>query len=120
MATLERNHESLLRAGPQRVSPFFVPMLIANMASGHVCMRFGLRRPNFCVTTACAAGTHAIGEAYKIIQRADADVMLSGGCAAAVTLRRAGGFWAMRAISARNDMPQHASRTFDKMRDGLE
>jgi 3-oxoacyl-[acyl-carrier-protein] synthase II len=119
MATLERNHESLLRAGPQRISPFFVPMLIANMASGHVSMRFGLRGPNSCVTTACAAGTHAIGEAYKIIQRGDADVMLSGGCEAAVTPMALGGFCAMRALSTRNDMPQHASRPFDKARDGF-
>jgi len=119
MATLERNHENLLRVGPQRISPFFVPMLIANMASAHVCMRFGLRGPNSCVTTACAAGTHAIGEAYKIIQRGDADVMLSGGCEAAVTPLALGGFCAMRALSTRNDMPQHASRPFDKMRDGF-
>jgi len=119
MATLERNHESLLRAGPQRISPFFVPMLIANMAAGHVCMRFGLRGPNSCVTTACAAGTHAIGEAYKIIQRGDADVMLSGGCEAAITPLALGGFCAMRALSTRNDAPQQASRPFDKGRDGF-
>ena len=119
MATLERNHASLLRAGPQRISPFFVPMLLANMASGHVCMRFGLRGPNSCVTTACAAGTHAIGEAYKIIQRGDADVMLSGGCEAAITPLALGGFCAMRALSTRNDAPQHASRPFDKTRDGF-
>jgi 3-oxoacyl-[acyl-carrier-protein] synthase II len=119
MATLERNHESLLRAGPQRISPFFVPMLLANMASGHVCMRFGLRGPNSCVTTACAAGTHAIGEAYKIIQRGDADVMLSGGCEAAITPLALGGFCAMRALSTRNDAPHQASRPFDKMRDGF-
>jgi len=119
MATLERNHASLLRAGPQRISPFFVPMLLANMASGHVCMRFGLRGPNLCVTTACAAGTHAIGEAYKIIQRGDADVMLSGGCEAAITPLALGGFCAMRALSTRNDAPQQASRPFDKTRDGF-
>ncbi|MBM3226121.1 MAG: beta-ketoacyl-ACP synthase II [Candidatus Tectomicrobia bacterium] len=119
MATLERNHETLLRAGPQRISPFFVPMLIANMAAGHVCMRFGLRGPNSCVTTACAAGTHAIGEAYKIIQRGDADVMLSGGCEAAITPLGLGGFCAMRALSTRNEAPQQASRPFDKARDGF-
>jgi 3-oxoacyl-[acyl-carrier-protein] synthase II len=119
MATLERNHESLLRAGPQRISPFFVPMLIANMAAGHVCMRFGLRGPNSCVTTACAAGTHALGEAYKIIQRGDADVMVSGGCEAAITPLALGGFCAMRALSTRNDAPQQASRPFDKARDGF-
>ena len=85
MATLERNHEALLRAGPGRVSPFFVPMLIANMAAGQVSIRFGLRGPNSCVATACAAGTHAIGDAYKIIQRGEADIMLSGGCESAIT-----------------------------------
>lgn len=119
LATLERNHEALLRAGPQRVSPFFVPMLIANMASGHICMRFGLRGPNSCVTTACAAGTHAIGEAYKIIQRGDADVMISGGCEAAITPMGVSGFCAMRALSTQNDRPQQASRPFDKQRDGF-
>lgn len=119
MATLERNHESLLRAGPQRISPFFVPMLIANMAAGHVCMQFGLRGPNACVTTACAAGTHALGEAFKIIQRGDAEVMLSGGCEAAITPLALGGFCAMRALSTRNDAPQQASRPFDKARDGF-
>jgi len=119
MATLERNHEALLRAGPGRVSPFFVPMLIANMAAGQVCMRFGLRGPNSCVATACAAGTHAIGDAYKIIQRGDADVMLSGGCESAITPLALSGFCAMRALSTRNDRPQRASRPFDKDRDGF-
>ena len=119
LSTLERNHEALLRAGPGRVSPFFVPMLITNMATGQVCMRFGLRGPNSCVATACAAGTHAIGDAYKIIQRGDADVMLSGGCEAAITPLGLGGFCAMRALSTRNDQPQRASRPFDKGRDGF-
>jgi 3-oxoacyl-[acyl-carrier-protein] synthase II len=119
MATLERNHEALLRAGPGRVSPFFVPMLIANMAAGQVCMRFGIRGPNACVATACAAGTHAIGDAYKIIQRGDADVMLSGGCESAITPLALSGFCAMRALSTRNDRPQRASRPFDKDRDGF-
>ena len=119
MLTLERNHAALLHAGPGRISPFFVPMLIANMAAGQVCMRFGLRGPNSCVATACAAGTHAIGDAYKIIQRGDADVMLSGGCEAAITPLSLGGFCAMRALSTRNDAPQRASRPFDKARDGF-
>ena len=118
LATIERNHETLLHAGPDRVSPFFIPMLIANMAAGQVSMRFGLRGPNSCVSTACAAGTHAIGDAYKIIQRGDAEVMVSGGCErhhAAGTgrvLRDAG-------LSTRNDAPQRASRPFDKDRDGF-
>lgn len=119
LAALERNHAALLRDGPQRISPFFVPMLIANMASGHVCMRFGLRGPNSCVTTACAAGTHAIGDAYRLIQRGDADVMVSGGCEAAITPMGLGGFCAMRALSTQNDSPQQASRPFDKQRDGF-
>jgi 3-oxoacyl-[acyl-carrier-protein] synthase II len=119
ISTLERNHAALLQAGPGRVSPFFVPMLIANMAAGQVCIRFGLRGPNSCVATACAAGTHAIGEAYKIIQRGDADVMLSGGCEAAITPLTLGGFCAMRALSTRNEAPQQASRPFDKTRDGF-
>jgi 3-oxoacyl-[acyl-carrier-protein] synthase II len=119
LPTLERNHEALLHAGAGRVSPFFIPMLIANMAAGQVGMRFGLRGPNSCVATACAAGTHAIGDAYKIIQRGDADVMLSGGCEAAITPLGLGGFCAMRALSLRNDAPQRASRPFDKGRDGF-
>ena len=119
MATFERNHETLLRSGPQRVSPFFVPMLIGNMAAGHVSMRFGLRGPNSCVSTACAAGTHAIGDAFKIIQRGDADIMLSGGCESVVTPLGVGGFCAMRALSTRNDEPDRASRPFDAQRDGF-
>ena len=119
LATLEQTHAQLLRAGPDRVSPFFIPMLIGNIAAGHVCMRFGLRGPNSCVATACAAGTHAIGDAYRLIQRGDADVMLTGGCEAAVTPLGLGGFCAMRALSTCNDVPQQASRPFDKGRDGF-
>lgn len=119
MATFERNHETLLRAGPQRVSPFFVPMLIGNMAAGRVCMRYGLQGPNSCVSTACAAGTHAIGDAFRIIQRGDADVMLSGGCESVITPLGVGGFCAMRALSTRNEEPHRASRPFDAQRDGF-
>jgi 3-oxoacyl-[acyl-carrier-protein] synthase II len=119
LATLEHTHANLLRAGPDRVSPFFIPMLIGNIAAGHVSMRFGLHGPNSCVSTACAAGTHAIGDAYRLIQRGDADVMLTGGCEAAITPLGLGGFCAMRALSTRNDMPQQASRPFDKERDGF-
>ena len=119
MATLERNHEALLRAGPGRVSPFFVPMLIANMAAGQVSIRFGLQGPNSCVSTACAAGTHAIGDAYKIVQRGEADIMLSGGCESAITPLALSGFCAMRALSTQNQAPQRASRPFDKHRDGF-
>lgn len=119
LPTIERNHAALLRSGPGRVSPFFVPMLIANMAAGQVCIRFGLRGPNSCVATACAAGTHAIGDAYRIIQRGEADVMLTGGCEAAITPLSLAGFSTMRALSTRNDAPQQASRPFDKERDGF-
>jgi 3-oxoacyl-[acyl-carrier-protein] synthase II len=119
LATIERNHETLLRAGADRVSPFFIPMLIANMAAGQVSMRFGLRGPNSCVSTACAAGTHAIGDAYKIIQRGAAEVMVTGGCEAAITPLGLGGFCVMRALSTRNEAPQRASRPFDKDRDGF-
>lgn len=119
LATLESNHAKLLRAGPDRVSPFFVPMLIGNMAAGQVCIRFGLRGPNSCVSTACAAGTHAIGDSYRLIQRGEADVMVTGGAEAAITPLGLGGFCAMRAVSTRNDEPQQASRPFDKARDGF-
>jgi 3-oxoacyl-[acyl-carrier-protein] synthase II len=119
MATIERNHATLLQSGPDRVSPFFVPMLVANMASGQISMRFGFRGPNSCVVTACAAGTHAIGEGFKIIQRGAADVMLCGGSEAAVTPLSLSGFCAMRALSTRNHAPQQASRPFDKERDGF-
>jgi 3-oxoacyl-[acyl-carrier-protein] synthase II len=119
MASLERNHANLLKAGPGRISPFFVPMIIANMAAGQVCIRFGARGPNSCVATACAAGTHALGDSYKIIQRGDADMMLSGGCESAITPLGLGGFCSMRALSTRNDAPQQASRPFDKERDGF-
>jgi 3-oxoacyl-[acyl-carrier-protein] synthase II len=94
-------------------------MLIANIAAGQVCIRFGLRGPNSCVTTACAAGTHAIGDAYKLIQRGVVDVMISGGCESAITPLAIGGFCAMRALSTRNEAPQQASRPFDKDRDGF-
>jgi 3-oxoacyl-[acyl-carrier-protein] synthase II len=94
-------------------------MLIGNIAAGHVSMRFGLRGPNLCVATACAAGTHAIGDAYRLIQHGEADVMLTGGCEAAITPLGLGGFCAMRALSTRNEAPQEASRPFDKARDGF-
>jgi 3-oxoacyl-[acyl-carrier-protein] synthase II len=119
LSTLERNHEALLHAGPGRISPFFIPMLIGNMAAGQVSMRFGLRGPNSCVSTACAAGTHAIGDAFKMIQRGAAEVMVTGGCEAGITPLGLGGFCVMRALSTRNDAPQLASRPFDQDRDGF-
>jgi 3-oxoacyl-[acyl-carrier-protein] synthase II len=119
LRTIERNYEAILRVGPDRVSPFCIPMLAPNMAAGHVGMRFGLRGPNSCVATACAAGSHAIGEAYRIIQHGEADVMLTGGAEAAITPLSLGGFCAMRALSTRNEAPQQASRPFDRDRDGF-
>ncbi|ETX08709.1 MAG: 3-oxoacyl-ACP synthase [Candidatus Entotheonella gemina] len=119
LSTLEQNHEKYLHAGPDRVSPMLWPMVIPNIAPGQVCLRFGLHGPNSVVSTACAAGTHAIGDAYRLIQRGDADVMLTGGCEAALTPLSLAGFANMRALSSRNDDPQRASRPFDADRDGF-
>jgi 3-oxoacyl-[acyl-carrier-protein] synthase II len=117
--TLERYHSILLESGQRRVSPFFIPMLIANLAAGHISMRFGARGPNSCVTTACAAGTHAIGDSFKIIQRGDADAMIAGGSESAITPLTIAGFANMKALSTRNEAPQRASRPFDAERDGF-
>jgi 3-oxoacyl-[acyl-carrier-protein] synthase II len=117
--TMERYHSILLESGQRRISPFFIPMLIANLAAGHISMRFGARGPNSCVTTACAAGTHAIGDSFKIIQRGDADVMIAGGSESAITPLTIAGFANMKALSTRNEAPQRASRPFDAERDGF-
>ncbi len=119
IGTLEENHTLLARSGPRRVSPFLIPMTIANMASGYVSMRLGLRGPSLCPVAACSSGTQAIGEAARRIERGDADVMLAGGSEAAVTPLAMAGFAAMRALSTRNDDPEHASRPFDLERDGF-
>ncbi len=119
LSTLEQNHEKFTRSGPDRVSPMLWPMMIPNMAPGQVCLRFGLRGLNSVVSTACAAGTHAIGDAYRLIQRGDADAMLTGGCEAGLTPLSLAGFCSMRALSTRNDDPQRASRPFDAERDGF-
>ena len=119
IATLEREHSALLEKGPGRISPFLIPMLIVNMASGCVSIMFKIKGPNTSVATACATGTHAIGDAFKIIQRGDADVMIAGGAEASITPLAIGGFCAARALSSRNDEPWKASRPFDKMRDGF-
>ena len=119
LQTMYDNCEALANRGPRRISAFFVPYAIANMASGVVSMRYGARGPNSCVVTACTTGTHAIGDAYKIIQRGDADVMIAGGVEAPVNRLGVAGFAAMRALSTRNDDPQRASRPFDKNRDGF-
>ena len=117
--TIEREHSALLKGGPRRISPFFIPATIINLAAGHVSIRFGAKGPNSATATACSASTHAIGDAMKIIQRGDADAMIAGGSEAAITPMGIGGFAAMKALSARNDDPERASRPFDRDRDGF-
>jgi 3-oxoacyl-[acyl-carrier-protein] synthase II len=116
---IEEMHSKLLERGPGRISPFFIPGLIVNLASGHISIRFGARGPNSAPATACATGAHAIGDAYRVIQRDEADVMFAGGTEAVVTPLAIGGFAAMRALSTRNDEPQRASRPWDLNRDGF-
>jgi 3-oxoacyl-[acyl-carrier-protein] synthase II len=116
---IEREHEQLLKGGPRKISPFFIPAAIVNLAAGHVSIRYGAKGPNEATATACTTSAHAIGDAYKIIQRCDADVMIAGGSEAAITPMGVGGFAAMRALSLRNDDPQTASRPWDKDRDGF-
>ena len=116
---IEREHSKYLNGGPGKISPFFIPSAIVNLAAGNVSIRYGAKGPNSATATACSAGAHAIGDAYKIIQRCDAEVMLAGGSEAAVTPMSLGGFGAMRALSTRNDDPEHASRPFDANRDGF-
>ena len=116
---IEREHEKFLKGGPGKISPFFIPAAIVNLAAGQVSIRFGLKGPNSATCTACSTGAHAVGDSFKIIQRGDADAMLCGGAEAAITPMGVGGFAAMRALSTRNDDPQHASRPFDADRDGF-
>lgn len=118
-STIEREHSILLKSGPRRISPFFIPAMIINLASGHVSIRFGAKGPNSATATACSAGAHAIGDAMKLIQRGAADAMIAGGCEAAITPMGIGGFAAMRALSTNNDDAARASRPFDKERDGF-
>jgi 3-oxoacyl-[acyl-carrier-protein] synthase II len=117
--TLEDQKQVLLEKGPGRVSPFFVPMMIINMATGMISMRFGAKGPSNSTVTACASGANAIGDAFRIISYGDADVMITGGAEAPVSPIAVGGFASMRALSTRNDDPQHASRPFDAERDGF-
>jgi 3-oxoacyl-[acyl-carrier-protein] synthase II len=117
--TIEREHIALLEGGPRRISPFFIPSAIINLAAGQVSIRFGAKGPNSATCTACSASAHAIGDAFEIIRRDAADVMIAGGSEAAITPMGVGGFAAMRALSTRNDDPQRASRPFDKERDGF-
>ena len=116
---IEREHRNLLEGGPRRISPFFIPASIVNLASGHVSIRTGAKGPNSATATACTTGAHAVGDSYRIIARGDADVMICGGTEAAITPMGVGGFASMRALSTRNDDPEHASRPWDKDRDGF-
>ena len=118
-ATIEREHSALIDGGPRKISPFFIPATIINLASGQVSIRFGAKGPNLATCTACSASAHALGESFEIIRRGDADAMISGGSEAAITPMSVGGFASLRALSTRNDDPQHASRPFDKDRDGF-
>jgi len=119
LPAIERYHKVLLERGPGRVTPFFIPMVIINLASGQVAIRFGARGPNSCAVTACATGNHCIGDAFRIIQRGEADVMLAGGTESVVSPLSLAGFAAAKALSRRNDDPEHASRPFDRDRDGF-
>jgi len=119
LETIEREKIILLERGPQRVSPFLVPMLITDITSAYIAIKYGFTGPNLSISTACATGNHAIGEAFRIIQRGEADVMITGGAEAAITPLGLAGFCAMRALSTRNDEPQKASRPFDRERDGF-
>jgi 3-oxoacyl-[acyl-carrier-protein] synthase II len=117
--TIEREHQALLEGGPRKISPFFIPAAIINLAAGQVSIRLGAKGPNLSTSTACAASAHAVGEAFEIIRRGAADAMIVGGSEAAITPMGVGGFAAMRALSTRNDEPARASRPFDKERDGF-
>jgi len=116
---IEEQNEILNEKGARRVSPFFIPYGIANMASGVIAIKYGFRGPNYCVVSACATGNHSIGDAFRIIQRGDADIMISGGTESAITPLGIAGFASLKALSTKNDEPQKASRPFDKDRDGF-
>ncbi|MFV2081289.1 MAG: beta-ketoacyl-ACP synthase II [bacterium] len=116
---IEKYAEVLMRSGPRRITPFFIPMVIANLASGQVSIMTGAKGPNSCVVTACATGTHCIGDAHRMIQYGDADAMIAGGTEATITPLAFAGFNSMKALSRRNDEPERASRPFDKGRDGF-
>ena len=116
---IEREHTALMNGGPRRISPFFIPATIINLAAGHVSIRYGAKGPNEATATACTSSAHSIGDAFRIIQRGDADAMIAGGAEAAITPLSVGGFAAMKALSTRNSDPTHACRPFDKDRDGF-
>ncbi len=116
---IEREHSAMLAGGPRKISPFFIPAAIVNLAAGQVSIRYGACGPNEATATACTSSAHSLGDAYRIIERGDADAMIAGGAEAAITPMGVGGFAAMRALSTRNDDPEHACRPFDKDRDGF-
>ena len=117
--TIEREHSALLEGGPRKISPFFIPSAIINLASGQVSIRFGAKGPNLATCTACSASAHSIGDSYEIIKRGDAEAMIAGGSEAAITPMSVGGFGALRALSTCNDTPERACRPFDRERDGF-
>lgn len=119
LPNIEKYHQILMERGPSRVSPFFIPMVIANLASGHIAIQFGAKGPNTCVVTACATGAHCIGDAFRAIRYGDADAVIAGGTEANITPLCVSGFNAMKALSTRNDEPQKACRPFEKNRDGF-
>ncbi|OGW61740.1 MAG: beta-ketoacyl-[acyl-carrier-protein] synthase II [Nitrospirae bacterium RBG_16_64_22] len=119
LQAIEKYHEVYRTRGPGRISPFFIPMVIINLVSGQISIRFGAKGPNSCAVTACSTGTHSIGDAARLIQHGEADVMIAGGTEATITPLAIGGFAAMKALSRRNDDPTHASRPFDRDRDGF-
>jgi 3-oxoacyl-[acyl-carrier-protein] synthase II len=116
---IEREHSALIAGGPRKISPFFIPATIVNLAAGHVSIKYNARGPNQAIATACTSSAHSIGDAFRIIERGDADAMIAGGAEAAITPLSVGGFAAMKALSTRNDDPTHACRPFDKDRDGF-
>lgn len=119
LRVIEEQYQVLLEKGPSKLSPFLIPMLIVNMASGQISIQLKIKGPNSCVTTACASGNHAIGDSFKILQRGDAEVMIAGGTESCITPLGIGGFCALKALSTRNEQPQKASRPFDRERDGF-
>jgi 3-oxoacyl-[acyl-carrier-protein] synthase II len=119
METFEREDRKLFEKGPGRISPFFIPMMISDIAPGHISMKYGFKGPNYSITSACASSSHAIGESFRYVRRGEAEVMICGGAEATITQMGVGGFNAMKALSTRNDDPQRASRPFDLDRDGF-
>ena len=120
LPVIEKYHEIVMEKGPRKITPFFIPMLIANMAAGHLSIKFGAQGPNCCSATACATGTHAVGDSFEIIQRGDADAMIAGGAESVITKLGIGGFCAMKALATKyNDQPEKGSRPFDLNRDGF-